>query len=148
MPFDCKCNGGCTARRPVLTDHSNFRVIRQEIQQISESESPDASLLLDKQAALKDLEKELEKVQGDSPLVQLAVESDIISEVISGWTGIPTGRMLTDEIATVLKMETLLGERIIGQDHALAAVGQMIQTAHAGIEDPSGPLPPGHDPGR
>jgi type VI secretion system protein VasG len=78
-------------------------------------------------------------VQGDSPLVQLAVDSNIISEVISGWTGIPTGRMLTDEIDTVLNMENLLSERIIGQDHALSAVGQMIQTAHAGIEDPSKP---------
>jgi type VI secretion system protein VasG len=59
--------------------------------------------------------------------------------VISGWTGIPTGRMLTDEIDTVLKMEDLLAERIIGQDHALTAVAQMVQTAHAGIEDPSKP---------
>ena len=113
--------------------------VRQEIQEISESESPDAALLTEKQATLKDLEKEMEDVQGDSPLVQLAVDSNIISEVISGWTGIPTGRMLTDEIDTVLKMEKLLGERIIGQDHALAAVAQMIQTAHAGIDDPSKP---------
>jgi type VI secretion system protein VasG len=113
--------------------------IRKEIQEISESESPDSKLVSEKQAELKDLEKELENVQGDSPLVQLSVDSDIISEVISGWTGIPTGRMLTDEIDTVLKMDKLLGERVIGQDHALAAVAQMIQTAHAGIEDPSKP---------
>ena len=78
-------------------------------------------------------------VQGDSPLVQIAVESEVVSEVISGWTGIPTGRMLTDEIETVLNMESLLGERIIGQDHALTAIAQMIQPAHAGIEDPSKP---------
>jgi type VI secretion system protein VasG len=67
------------------------------------------------------------------------VDGNIVSEVISGWTGIPTGRMLTDEISTVLNMGNLLGARIIGQDHALAAVAQMIQTAHAGIEDPSKP---------
>ncbi len=118
---------------------NRIQEVRKEIQEISESESPDSALLSENQATLKDLEKELEDVQGDSPLVMLSVESDIISEVISGWTGIPTGRMLTDEIATVLKMENLLGERIIGQDHALAAVAQMIQTAHAGIEDPSKP---------
>jgi type VI secretion system protein VasG len=47
--------------------------------------------------------------------------------------------MLTDEIDTVLKMDILLGERIIGQDHALGAIAQMIQTAHAGIDDPSKP---------
>ena len=67
------------------------------------------------------------------------MDGQTISEVISGWTGIPTGRMLTDEIDTVLKMRKLLGERIIGQDHALDAISQTIQTAHAGIEDPSKP---------
>jgi type VI secretion system protein VasG len=118
---------------------NRIQQIRKEIQEISESDSPDSALLAEKQAALKGLDKELEDVQDDCPLVQLAVDSDIISEVISGWTGIPTGRMLADEIDTVLNMENLLSERIIGQDHALAAVAQMIQTAHAGIEDPSKP---------
>jgi type VI secretion system protein VasG len=118
---------------------NRIQAVRKEIQEISESESTDPALLSEKQAALKDLETELATVQGDPPLVQLAVDSDIISEVISGWTGIPTGRMLTDEIDTVLNMEKFLAERIIGQDHALAAVAQMIQTAHAGIEDPSKP---------
>ena len=42
--------------------------------------------------------------------------------------------LVVDEIQTVLNMEKLLGERIIGQDHALAAIAQMVQTAHAGIE--------------
>lgn len=88
---------------------------------------------------LMSLEKELKEMQGDSPLVQISVDSQIISEVISGWTGIPTGRMLTDEISTVLRLDELLGQRIIGQDHALKAMAQMIQTAHAGIEDPSKP---------
>ncbi len=92
-----------------------------------------------KRDELKTLEAELAGVQGKEPLVQVAVDSQTISEVISGWTGIPTGRMLADEIVTVLKMDKLLGERIIGQDHALQAVAQMIQTAHAGIEDPSKP---------
>ena len=72
-------------------------------------------------------------------MVQIEVDGQTISEVISGWTGIPTGRMLTNEIATVLKLEELIGQRIIGQDHALRALAQMIQTSHAGIEDPSKP---------
>ena len=92
-----------------------------------------------KQKELKDLEKQLAKAQGDEPLLAVAVTGQTISEVISGWTGIPVGRMMADEIATVLNMENLLKERIIGQDHALASVAQMIQTAHAGIEDPSKP---------
>jgi type VI secretion system protein VasG len=100
---------------------------------------PRSKELARKQKELKDLEKQLAKVQGDEPLVSVAVTGQTISEVISGWTGIPVGRMMADEIATVLNMENLLKERIIGQDHALKAVAQMIQTAHAGIEDPSKP---------
>ncbi len=117
---------------------TRIRDLRQEIQEIHEKD-PSSSELIQKQEQLKGLEEELTEAQGDSPLVQIAVDSVIISEVISGWTGIPTGRMLTDEIETVLKMADLLAERIIGQDHALAAIAQMIQTAHAGIEDPSKP---------
>ncbi len=117
---------------------NRIKKARQEIQEIHEKD-PSSSELAKKKETLIGLEKELAEVQGDSPLVQISVDPDIVSEVISGWTGIPTGRMLTDEISTVLNMGNLLGERIIGQDHALAAVAQMIQTAHAGIEDPSKP---------
>ncbi|MDD2735371.1 MAG: type VI secretion system ATPase TssH [Desulfuromonadaceae bacterium] len=101
--------------------------------------NPADSTIPDKQQELKTLETELKGIQGNNPLVQTEVDAQIISEVISGWTGIPTGRMLVDEIQTVLNMENLLGERIIGQNHALAAIAQMVQTAHAGIEDPSKP---------
>jgi type VI secretion system protein VasG len=111
---------------------------RTEIEGLHEKNPADKAIA-QKQKALKNLEKELAKAQGDTPMVQIVVDAQVVSEVISGWTGIPTGRMLVNEIDTVLKMEKLLSERIIGQDHALAAVGQMIQTAHAGIEDPSKP---------
>lgn len=113
--------------------------LREEIRVIHERENRDDAAVREKQEALKELERELKEAQGDSPLLQVDVNSQTISEVISGWTGIPTGRMLTDEIETVLKLGELLGRRIIGQDHALAAIAQRIQTAHAGIEDPSKP---------
>ncbi|MCD4804124.1 MAG: type VI secretion system ATPase TssH [Desulfobacterales bacterium] len=113
--------------------------VQKEIQEIHEKDPSDKQALSEKQDVLKGLKKELAEAQGGSPLVQIVVDPEIISEVISGWTGIPTGRMLTDEIETVLNMANLLAERIIGQDYALEAVAQMIQTAHAGIEDPSKP---------
>ncbi len=111
---------------------------RQEIVQLNE-EDPSAPELAHKQKALKELEARLSELQGDEPLVQIAVDSNTISDVISGWTGIPTGRMLTDEISTVMNLESLLSRRIIGQEHSLRAVAQTIQTAYAGIEDPSKP---------
>lgn len=113
--------------------------VQKEIHALGEEEQPDAEQLQEKRERLQTLETELREVQQGEPLVQIAVTADIISEVVSGWTGIPTGRMLTDEIDTVMKMGQLLGERVIGQDHALQAVAQMIQTTHAGIEDPSKP---------
>lgn len=112
--------------------------IRQKMLEVHEKNPQDPAL-----AGMKDelekLKTELREKQGDAAMVQIDVDGQTISEVISGWTGIPTGRMLTDEIATVLKLEELIGQRIIGQDHALQALAQMIQTSHAGIEDPSKP---------
>ncbi|GAM09407.1 protein ClpV1 [Geobacter sp. OR-1] len=112
--------------------------LQEEIRELHELNPADPALA-GKQDELKKLKKELATLQGKEPLVQISVDSQAVSEVISGWTGIPTGRMLVDEIATVLRMDKLLGERIIGQDHALKAVAEMVQTAHAGIEDPSKP---------
>jgi type VI secretion system protein VasG len=100
---------------------------------------PADPVLPQKREELKAAEAELLEVQANNPLVHISVNSETISEVISGWTGIPTGRMLRDEITTVLNLDKLLAERVIGQDHGLAALAQTIQTAHAGIEDPSKP---------
>jgi type VI secretion system protein VasG len=82
----------------------------------------------------------LKALQGDQPLMQVCVDSQTIAEVVSGWTGIPVGRMFTDEIKTVLKLKELLEERIIGQSHALDALGQRIRTARAGMVDPKRPI--------
>jgi type VI secretion system protein VasG len=117
---------------------NGIKAVQKEIWELFEKD-PEHKEIPKKKERLKGLEKEFAGVQGGSPLVQISVNSDIVSEVISGWTGIPTGRMLRDEVDTVLRMDKLLSERIIGQDHALEAVAQMIRTAHAGIDDPSKP---------
>jgi type VI secretion system protein VasG len=115
------------------------RDLYQEIHTLMDNGDASGEDLAAKQERLKDLEAELEKRQATDPLVQIAVDSETVSAVVSGWTGIPTGKMLTDEIDTVLHLSDRLKERIIGQDHGLEAVEQVIQTAHAGIEDPSKP---------
>ncbi|WP_425615132.1 type VI secretion system ATPase TssH [Anatilimnocola sp. NA78] len=83
---------------------------------------------------------ELKKLQGENPLMQVCVDSQTIAEVVSGWTGIPIGKMFTDEIKTVLKLKEKLEERVIGQSHALDALGQRIRTARAGLVDPNRPI--------
>jgi type VI secretion system protein VasG len=83
---------------------------------------------------------ELRKLQGEAPLVQPVVDRQAVAEVVSGWTGIPVGKMVLDEIKTVLSLKDKLAERIIGQQHALDAVSQRIRTARAGMSDPRRPI--------
>jgi type VI secretion system protein VasG len=86
------------------------------------------------------LNEELAKVQGETPLMQATVNSQAVAEVISGWTGIPIGKMLKDEINTVINLKNVLEQRVIGQSHALEAIAQRIRTARANLTDPRRPV--------
>jgi type VI secretion system protein VasG len=90
-----------------------------------------------------DLDKamgDLTRLQGEEPLIQSWVDSQSVAEVISGWTGIPVGKMVKDEIKTVLNLKHLLEQRVIGQSHSLDAIAQRIRTSRAGLDDPSRPI--------
>ncbi len=82
---------------------------------------------------------DLETLQGETPLVRPFVDASIVGEVISGWTGIPVGKMMSDELGTMLELEKHLGARVIGQDHALVDISRRVRTSKAGIEDPNKP---------
>jgi type VI secretion system protein VasG len=100
----------------------------------------DAAGLEAMRVELDGLKAELKTVQGDTPMMQADVNSQAVAEIIAGWTGIPVGRMQADEIETVRNLDKLLGERVVGQDHALAAIAQKIQTSRAGLTDPRKPI--------
>jgi len=89
---------------------------------------------------LRALEDELTAVQGENPLIHVCVDERIVGEVISAWTGIPLGKMVKDEIAAVLDLDGHLKKRVIGQDHALAAIAQRIITSRARLDDPGKPV--------
>ncbi len=89
---------------------------------------------------LKKLNAELKAVQGENPLMQPVVNGQTVAEVISGWTGIPVGKMVSDEINAVLKLAETLKERVVGQDHALNAIAERIRTSRAGLTDPKRPI--------
>ncbi len=89
---------------------------------------------------LKRLNAELKLLQGENPLMSPVVNGQIVAEVISGWTGIPIGKMVADEINAVLELHKTLGERVLGQDHALEAISQRIRTSRAGLTDPKRPI--------
>ncbi|TCB50764.1 type VI secretion system ATPase TssH [Acinetobacter sp. ANC 4779] len=85
------------------------------------------------------LRQQLAEVQGVSPLVYERVNAQMINEIISDWTGIPVGKMVSDEIKQILTLEDKLAERVMGQDYALEQLVQGIKTSKAKLEDPNKP---------
>jgi len=87
----------------------------------------------------KAAQAELAALQGERPLMQVSVDGQAVAEVIANWTGIPMGRMVANEIQTVLDLKPLMGKRIIGQDHALEAIAMAMRTSRAKLTDPRKP---------
>lgn len=90
-------------------------------------------------ASLRKLEEDLRDLQGETPLVFPEVNEAIVAEIVSDWTGIPVGRMVTDEISAVRTLSSTLAHRVIGQRAALEQIGERVQTARAGLTDPKKP---------
>ncbi|HEX7832941.1 MAG TPA: type VI secretion system ATPase TssH [Thermoanaerobaculia bacterium] len=85
------------------------------------------------------LRADLDALQTGDVMVPLWVDSRSVASVISSWTGIPVGRMLADEIRSVLTLQDRMAERIVGQNQALDAICRRISTSRAGLEDPAKP---------
>ncbi|MGI8742126.1 MAG: type VI secretion system ATPase TssH [Bryobacteraceae bacterium] len=86
------------------------------------------------------LQAELDRIQGESPLMRVCVDAQIVGEVIAGWTGIPVGKLLKDEIGMVLELESHLGRRLVGQSHALQLISERVRTSRSGLDDPAKPI--------
>lgn len=89
---------------------------------------------------LKKLREELNDMQGENPMLLPEVDAQAVCTVISEWTGIPLGRMMKDEINSVLKMSEFLQQRVIGQPHALDLIAKRLMTARANLSDPNRPI--------
>ncbi len=111
---------------------ADIRALREQIESAGVASDADRELLAGKQA-------ELSALQGERPLVPLQVDGHVVAEIVASWTGIPLGKMVKDEIKTVRNLQDSLQQRVIGQDHALAAIAQRVRTARAGLEDPNKP---------
>jgi len=89
---------------------------------------------------LRALERELQQVQGEAPLIFPTVDKQAVAAVVGDWTGIPVGRMVKDEIQSVLKLADTLSQRVIGQRHALDMIARRIQTSRASLSDTRKPI--------
>lgn len=83
---------------------------------------------------------QLAELQGQQGLMMLDVDGQAVAEVVENWTGVPVGRMVTDEIQTVIELDQHLAQRVVGQDHAMAEIAQSIKTSRAGLMDPRKPV--------
>jgi type VI secretion system protein VasG len=104
--------------------------------QLEESKGTNAEL----RSQLEALNTQLHELQGESPLVRVFVDANVVADVISAFTGIPVGKMLKDEFQAILELEKTLGQRVIGQDHALEQISRRIRTSKARLDDPGKPI--------
>ena len=112
-----------------------IRGLRTQLEEKAAGAGPGAQ-----RAEMETLTRELDTLQGETPIMRVCVDRQIVGEVISGWTGIPVGKMVKDELAMVLDLESHLCKRVIGQDHALKHIGQRIATSRASLDDPGKPV--------
>ncbi len=92
------------------------------------------------QAKLEKLQQELAAQQKSGTLIKEEVTAEDIAEVVAKWTGIPVNKMLQSEREKLLKLESVLHERVVGQDEAIQAVSDAIRRSRAGLQDPKKPI--------
>ena len=113
----------------------DMQEIRGQIEDAANTGDKDAM-----RARLTETTGKLHALQGEEPLIHPVVDGQAVGEVVAGWTGIPTGRMQSNEIRTILHLKETMEERIVGQSHALEAVAEAIRTSRAGLTDPRKPI--------
>ena len=91
-------------------------------------------------AQLNEVQAKLTLLQGETPLILPTVDYQAVAAVVGDWTGIPVGRMARNEMETILKIADSLGQRVIGQDHAMEMIAKRIQTSRAGLDNPNKPI--------
>jgi len=111
--------------------------IREQLQALA---GEDGERMAELKAELDRADQELAGLQAGEQLVSIEVSPDVVARVVSDWTGIPVGKMLRDEAATVVNLEERLKERIKGQDQALKTMAEVIRAGKAGIKNPDQPL--------
>ena len=136
-------------RLRVHTAPVDLKEREEEIKKISEEKNEairaqqfeQAAALRDKEKHLKETLDEVRKKWTDKKEhISGVVNAEEIASVVSGWTGVPVSQLTEEESVRLLKMESLLHERIIGQDEAVSAVSRAIRRGRVGLKDPKRPI--------
>jgi len=91
-------------------------------------------------AALKAKVDELEAIEPEKRMIYPFVDEQSVASVVSDWTGIPVGRMVKDEVQTILSLADILAKRVVGQDHGLKMIAKRIETNRAKLDNPNKPI--------
>ena len=124
-------------------DADTDEAAQEQDAEAASQETPQTLSDEDRATALDDLRKlnaELADLQDETPLILPIVDGQAVASVIGDWTGIPVGRMLRNEMQTVLDLDHHLARRVIGQDHAMQMIAKRIQTSRAGLDNPNKPI--------
>ncbi|WP_237386321.1 type VI secretion system ATPase TssH [Xenorhabdus sp. Sc-CR9] len=111
--------------------------LQTQLNEASQQQHSDINAL---HAELTELHQQLHALQEGNPLIFASVDSNVVSAVVSDWTGIPLSRMVKDEIDAVLQLADTLNQRIIGQYHALELIAKRVRTSRARLDDPNKPV--------
>ncbi|MBD3315889.1 MAG: AAA domain-containing protein, partial [Chitinivibrionales bacterium] len=111
--------------------------IRSYREQCEEASDDEREGVLSK---LKEAVAELEKTQGDEPLVSVCVDGQAVAKVVASWTGVPVGKMVRDEMQALLSIRERLAERVVGQDHALEIIANRLRTSRYNLGNPDQPI--------
>ena len=143
-------------RSEIVAERERMENERAELSERWEAEKSLVASIAETRAALEDgddgrdkallrellgkLDRQLRELQGDNPLIFPVVDGPAVAEIVEDWTGIPAGRIRSDEIRTILTLREALERRVVGQSHALEAVAQAIRTSRAKLTDPRKPV--------
>jgi type VI secretion system protein VasG len=98
---------------------------------------------IDKDSLRQQLRETFDNLEARDPQMRMVyahVDEQVVASVVSDWTGIPVGRMLKDEIETVLRLPEILNRRVVGQSHGLAMIAKRIETNRAKLDNPNKPI--------
>jgi type VI secretion system protein VasG len=119
--------------------HAAERTLVAEVQALRESLEASPPGSTGQGAELQAKLADLAGLQSEQTLVPVEVDAGVVAAIVAAWTGIPLGKMVKDDLKTVLGLEPLLEARVIGQSHAIKAIAQRVRTSRANLEDPNKP---------
>lgn len=124
----------------IKTEASSYMKLRDEIKEEHSENSSEESVSADRLKELSEKRRKLNELQGETPMLLCEVDSQAVAAVISEWTGIPLGKMVNDEIKSILSLADIMKKRVIGQDHGMEMIAKRITTARASLADPEKPI--------